>query len=322
MKQVIYKKPQPPMVSKNLYDINSDCWKQQRLRVREINNDITKGKGAVLCFLDDGIGQNNELLLNEIERWSFFEDLPIWAGNHSTNAATIVGGATLGIFPEMGFISKQVLVPDTGLGGTRQIVSAIYQALENDIRTINLSIGSDSPDPEIEKALRTYCGNGKNIATVAAGNDGHKTDYPARYAKNIKGVLSIAATQIDLQGNVTVAMFSSRGVVSLGAPGYALKAMDNNNRLDFVSGTSFSAPIVGATIAVARTIKPEITQDEILYLLKSTARVNKNESEEVRGKGYINIYDFLMSVRNNEYKPKSENRISNSKNWFCSLFCK
>lgn len=294
-----YKRPTPVLTSKIMssVDINDPCWKQQELRVAKIQ-EITKGKGAILAMLDDGVGHNTELLETDIDRWSYFDNSVIWKGDHSTFGVTVICGRSMGIFPEMTIVSKQVLNPETGTGGSKEIVSAILKAAEMGIQTINLSLGSDRPDPEIEKALKHYCSNGINVATIASGNDGPKSetsDWPANYAKSIRGILSIAATEIDKDGNVTVAMFSSRGIVSAGAPGAFLKSMDNEDRIDFVYGTSFSAPIVGASIAAARTlINRPLYQDEILDILKSTSK--KIDVNENIGDGSIRIPEIFAEV--------------------------
>ena len=305
-----YKRPTPVLVSKNMasVDINDPCWKQQELRVEEIQK-ITKGAGAVLAMLDDGVGMNTEIINLGIDRWSYFDDSVHWKGDHSTFGVTVICGKNFGIFPEMTIVSKQVLNPETGTGGSKEIVSAILKAAEMGIQTINLSLGSDRPDPEIEKALKYYCSNGINIATISAGNDGPKSetsDWPANYAKSIKGILSVAATQIDKDGNVTVAMFSSRGIVNAGAPGAFLKSMDNEDRIDFVYGTSFSSPIVGAAIAAARTlINRPLYQDEILDILAKTS--NKIDTKESIGDGSIRIPEIFSEVMNlKEYIPKKE----------------
>jgi subtilisin family serine protease len=295
MPEVVYKSPTPIFVSQDHYNDTLECWKNNVLRAKKIQEDFSDGKGAVLAILDDGVGLNVELMKNKISRTTYYDKAKKF-GNHSTHIASIIAGITYGIFPNIEIKSKQVINPDTGIGRSAEIVSAIYTCLNSGIQTINLSLGSDSPDKHIERALRDFCSNGQNIATIAAGNDGEKTDYPAYYAKKIKGVLSIAATEIDEDGNITVTAFSSRGYTSISAPGVNLKAMGINDRKKLVSGTSFSAPIVGAAIAVARSLRSGITQDEILYLLQKTA-TKMNEKPEIAGYGHIDIYNFLKAVK-------------------------
>lgn len=311
-----YKRPTDILFSKSLLDINKDCWKQQELKVDAIKK-ISKGERAVLCIIDDGVGVNIELQGNEIERWSYLDPRIENVGSHSTFAATIIAGKKIGIFPKLQIISKQVLTPSIGTGRTDNIINAIYKALDLGIETINLSLGSNYYDKKLEKALYDYCKNGINIATVASGNDGPSvdtTDYPARFAKKIKGVFSVAATELTKDGAVKVSLFSSRGVVTVSAPGHGLKSMDHKDRLDFVSGTSFSAPIVGAAIAVARTlITRKLYQDEVHDLfIKSSEKTSEESEESDGGYGNVNIVEFLTEVKKlpNEYTYTMDDPIS------------
>lgn len=309
-KEQLAHRPTAVMVSKNFYDPSKPCWKDQYLKVEEIQK-ITKGEGAVLCFIDDGIGINNELkeeigtkILNPV--YSFL-DSDNYMGDHSTNGATIVAGNTLGIFPKMKLISMPVLDPVSGVGAMHNIVSAVDKAIELNLGIINLSLGSNGSYRPLETKLAKFCSNGRRIATIAAGNDGPgDTDFPAWLAKKIKGVLSIAATQIDEEGNVSIAMFSSQGTISLSAPGHALKTMNQDNRIDFVSGTSFAAPIIGSTIAVAQALNPDLTQDQVMHYFKTTSDRMNNEPFTKQGYGSIDIVEFLNKVISKEHAPKME----------------
>lgn len=296
---IIYRIPTPIMKEKDFdgFNLSEESWHIQELKVREVQK-ITKGKGASLCFIDDGVGNNIELQDLNIERWTYMTNA-VYSGDHSTYGAVLVAGKSLGLFPEMGIVSKQALDPVSGAGGSREVVSAIYKAKEMGVRNLNMSLGSNYPDREIEKALKSFCDNGINTVTIAAGNDGpdsNSTDYPARYAQNIPGVFSIAALQV-FMGKIVVAFFSSRGIITLAAPGHALKSMDQANRFDLISGTSFAAPIVGGTIAAARTlVKRELTQNEILDCLTKSSQNLKDSTSNV-GSGGLNIVDFFKEIK-------------------------
>ncbi len=314
----IARRPTPVPTSKIFYDPSKPCWKQQQLKVDQIQQ-ITKGNGAILTFIDDGVGINEELLktvLVEGTRWkaepkivepllSFVQGIePSFHGEHSTHGATIVAGNTLGIFPEMKIGSIQVLDAETGVGSMDWVTNGINEATKLNLGVINLSLGSDGPDLSSKKALIRYCSNGKRIAVVAAGNDAKATDYPAAYAKDIDGVLSVAATQIDKEGNVTIAAFSSYGVVNISAPGHSLKSMTQDNQIDYVSGTSFAAPIVSSTIAVAQALNPNITFQQIMYYLTTTAKKIPEANTEHQGAGSIDILSFLKMVKEDApWKP-------------------
>ncbi len=291
----IYKRPTQIYLSKNLLNPSIACWKQQHLRVAEIQK-ITKGKGAIITFLDDGLGQNTELagrIINPV-----YSHLPNsnWFGEHSTNGATIIGGNSLGIFPEMQFKSRQVLDPIHGSGTSKAITEAIYASLEAGDRVLNMSLGSDDPDPIIEKAIKDFTKDGKRFIIIAAGNDANATDYPAAYAKYIKGVISVAATTINPDGKISIANFSSHGIITVAAPGEGLKTMTLNSTIDFVSGTSFAAPIVSGMIAVAISLNPSITVETVMTLLTTTSHKITSIPSTYQGKGEIDILSFLKKV--------------------------
>ncbi len=278
----------------NMYDFKKESWHLQVLKVKEIQA-ISKGKGAVICFLDDGVGQNSEIYGKIRDSYKF---LPIeeWEGEHSTFGATLAVGETMGLFPEMVVDTSMVLHPETGIGSVDWVVSAIYHAKSRGIKLINLSLGADEPDRRWEKALRDFCSDGQSIATIAAGNDSKQTDYPAMYARMIPGVISVAATQINPKGEINIATFSSWGEITISAPGHGLKSQNHVNELEFVSGTSFAAPIVGAAIAVAQTLRPGITQGQIIAALASTAK-HMSEDKKHSGYGHIDIVSFLARVK-------------------------
>ncbi len=295
---IIYRIPTPIMKEKEyIFNISEESWHIQELKVKEVQK-ITKGKGASLCFIDDGVGNNIELQDLNIERWTYMKNA-VKAGDHSTYGAVLVAGKNLGLFPQMDIISKQALDPISGAGGSREVVSAIYKAKELGIVNLNMSLGSNYPDREIEKALRSFCDNGINTVTIAAGNDGdmpNTSDYPANYAKTIPGVFSIAALQVYM-GKIVVAFFSSRGIITLAAPGHALKSMDQANRLDLISGTSFAAPIVGGAIAAARTlVNRPLSQIEILDCLTKSS-TDLNDTVANVGSGGLNIVDFFKEIK-------------------------
>jgi hypothetical protein len=297
-----------------IIDPAAKCWKQQALNVAKIQL-ITKGEKAILCYVDDGVAMNNELIgrlkqpvTSLLPHGSFF-------GSHATFGATIVGGSDLGIFPKMQFESIQVLDPISGTGSGAAIVAAINLAKEKGLKCINLSLGSDSPDYKVKSALKKYCSDGISFAVIAAGNDAKQTDYPAAWAEEIPGVLSVAATEIDKNRNIHIASFSSFGITTISAPGAALKSIDHENNLDFVSGTSFATPIVSGTIAVLQSLR-ELNHGQVMWLFcHSAKKINGDKARE--GYGHINILEMLYLLK---LETIPELHIKNKKTFWSRIF--
>ncbi len=95
---------------------------------------------------------------------------------------------------------------------------AIRYAVDNGARVLNLSLGGESPTEATREALQYAVSRGAFVA-VAAGNefeDGNPRGYPASYAREIDGVMAVAAVGPDLNR----AYYSSTGdYVEIAAPG-------------------------------------------------------------------------------------------------------
>lgn len=89
-------------------------------------------------------------------------------------------------------------VPPSNRGGcpVSAVVEAIRHAADQGAHVINLSLGGNNEAPAYLDALRYAAGRGAFVS-IAAGNGfetGNQRSYPASYAAEIDGVMSVAAT--------------------------------------------------------------------------------------------------------------------------------
>jgi serine protease len=86
--------------------------------------------------------------------------------------------------------------PDNTGGCTdAAIAEAIHYAADNAADVINLSLGGEDPSPVILEALQYAVGRGLFVS-IAAGNEyreGNPVIYPAKYAEQLDGVVSVGA---------------------------------------------------------------------------------------------------------------------------------
>jgi serine protease len=112
-----------------------------------------------------------------------------------------------------GFIS-----PDAGGCPLDAIAAGIRYAADNGARVINLSLGGTDPQTTIHDALVYAVGKGAFVS-IAMGNDfddGNPIEYPASYAPDIEGVMSVGAVGRSLKH----AFYSSAGAYcEIAAPG-------------------------------------------------------------------------------------------------------
>ena len=159
-----------------------------------------------------------------------------------------------------------------GQGSSLNVSQAIRWAADHGARIINLSLGTNETfggPTDIEVAIN-YAWSKGALIVAAAGNGGADgvgdpaLDYPAR----LPNVVSVAA--IDETGQR--ASFSNYGPgLDLSAPGDRILTLDGNNNIQYLRGTSFSAPFVSAVAALLLSVDRNLTNVDLWNILNSTA---------------------------------------------------
>lgn len=130
-----------------------------------------------------------------------------------------------------------------GTGYDSDIIRAIYYAVKNGARVMNMSFDIPSYSPELAKAV-SYA-NSKGVVSVAsAGNDGQRTVV---YPGGLPGVIDVASTSdSDVQST-----FTNYGAppVWMAAPGESIVTTYPWGTYAAGWGTSFSTPFVAGTAA-------------------------------------------------------------------------
>jgi subtilisin family serine protease len=132
-----------------------------------------------------------------------------------------------------------------GTGYTSDIIRGLYYAVQNNADVINMSFDFTVPSPELAQAIANAEKN--NVVCVASsGNDGaSEVVYPAGLA-GVMGVASVGETR-------QRSSFSNYGtqVTYVAAPGENIISTYPYDTYASSSGTSFSAPFVAGTAALA-----------------------------------------------------------------------
>jgi len=131
-----------------------------------------------------------------------------------------------------------------GTGYDSDVLRAIYYAVKNGAKIMNMSFDFSSYSPELARAIN-YA-NSKGVLTVAsAGNDGTRTTV---YPGGLPGVVDVASTSnTDIQST-----FTNYGAppVWMAAPGEGVVTTYPWGTYAAGWGTSFSTPFVAGTAAV------------------------------------------------------------------------
>jgi serine protease AprX len=221
----------------------------------------------------------------------------IIAGNSfNRDIADPARGAYVGIAPEADLVAIKI-ADDDGDSTVLDVISALQFAVEHkdalNIRVINLSVSSDSPDSYLDDPLDAaveFAWHAGIVVVAAAGNRGGEADAVKFAPGNDPYVISVGATDetntVDPSDD-TVAAFSSRGITQDGvakpdmvAPGVRIVAplamgsafqalcpqciLGNYLR---IGGTSAAAPVVAGAAALLLQARPELNPDEVKALL-------------------------------------------------------
>jgi subtilisin family serine protease len=145
-------------------------------------------------------------------------------------------------------------------------ICGIYYAIEKGAKVINLSWGFESEEmPVILKEALEIARCQDIIVITSAGNNGKNNDkinkYPANYSATMDNVISVAALELDQNGqNPKLADYSNFGpqTVDIAANGFVETTGLNNSYIS-LSGTSLSAPIVSRIAAIIRARFPQLS---------------------------------------------------------------
>lgn len=94
-----------------------------------------------------------------------------------------------------------ILNPEHPGGSDAIIADAIRHAADNGAQVINLSLGGPGPAPILRDAISYAVSRGAFVA-IAAGNSGDEenpVEYPAAYAEEIRGAMTVGAVNRDLR---------------------------------------------------------------------------------------------------------------------------
>jgi hypothetical protein len=172
-------------------------------------------------------------------------------GYHGTVVASTAAAAVNGVGAEGVYPLAAVRTWDLGDLSDASLIEGIMGAVAAGPSVINLSLGGDAASRAEYEAIAYAVGTG-SLVVASAGNElgeGNPTLYPASYPH----VLTVGS--IGREGNAS-AFSSASPAVDLVAPGEDVAAQDpvtGTHRLE--TGTSFSAPIVSAAAAWARTVR-------------------------------------------------------------------
>ena len=206
-------------------------------------------------------------------------------GNPAYGHATLCAGVIAAVAPDSMIMPLRVF-DDSGQTDVFSVTKAIYYAVRNGAKVINMSFGMSQSYNSIKTALSYAASNGV-VVIASAGNENSATPQFPASVSGVIGVASVSSTDAK-------ASFSNYGTtVYVDAPGINIISAYPGGRYAMVSGTSFSAPMVAAEAALVMSVKTVNAKTAI-----GSAVVNINsQNPSYVGKLGLGRVDLLNAVK-------------------------
>jgi subtilisin family serine protease len=243
--------------------------------------DQTKGdSGVIIAVLDTGVELTHPDIKNKIV--SPGKDFvngdndasdDLWHGTHVAGIAAAETNNELGIAGvawDCAVLPGKIIAA-SGEGDYGALILAIYWAVDQGAKVINLSLGGEERDDDLLAALKDAYE--RNVVIVAAaGNEGGPVLYPAAYDRYC---LAVAATDY----NDNRADFSNMGPeIDVAAPGIDVLSLYPTwdtpagfAPYAYANGTSMATPHVAGLAALLKSLKPWLTAGEVMNIIRYSA---------------------------------------------------
>lgn len=233
---------------------------------------IWTNPGEILNGIDDdGNGYVDDL--HGIDTIGSDSD-PLDAGDHGTHCAGTIGAVGDNGLGVVGVNWRCRLVPirTIGSGTWSDTVEAMEYVLDQGITVSSNSYtgGGIIPQPmyEVIQASQEI----GHIFVVAAGNDGSNIDiYPTWPASmNLPNIICVAGTN-NIDGLYPSSNFGAFSV-DVGAPAVDVYSTAGAMGYDYRTGTSMACPHVAGVVALLWSRNPQLSWQQVIEIVKSTAR--------------------------------------------------
>ncbi|WP_081791946.1 S8 family peptidase [Caldalkalibacillus mannanilyticus] len=274
-------------------------WNLSQIQVKEGWEISSGSEEVIIAVLDTGVDlKHQDIAEKMVEGFNAFDGSsdPTDEHGHGTHVAGISSAITNNVKGIAGVSWRNRIMPikvldEKGEGSLFEITSGIRWATDHGAKVINMSLGDTENSPMLYDAIR-YAYEHDVMLIAAAGNDNvSQMMYPAGYEE----VLAVSAVNPDK----TKAEFSNYGShIDVAAPGESIPSLFPDNHYVYMSGTSMAAPHVSGMAGLIRSVRPDLSNEEVMNLIRHTAEDLGDEGHDSYfGYGLINVAKALEYVQ-------------------------
>jgi hypothetical protein len=243
----------------------SQQWSLQNIQAQRAFDNGNFNTEILVGVVDTGIDRTHPDLVDNLSN-KFFDSFGGTAQDghgHGTHVSGTIAAGFNNNLGVTGLCKKCKIVPmkvlaDNGHGSLFNIINAIDWAINNNIKILNMSLGSPGYSDPFEDSL-TDAKNHDILVIAAAGNNGHNTDEHSHYPSgfDLDNIVSVAS----IDSNGALSSFSNFGVetVDLAAPGGVILSTWPNGKYNSISGTSMATPHVTGVAAAIWSMVPDLS---------------------------------------------------------------
>jgi hypothetical protein len=258
--------------------------------------DSTRGSGVTIAILDTGVdGTHPDLAAQLVPGWNFYANNSSTSDphGHGTWVSGTAGGTDnngIGVAAIAGNakIMPIVVADATATAYASTISQGISYAIDHGARVANISYQNLLTSSSVISAAQ-YMKSKNGLVVIAAGNCGCNGTFTPSTS-----MISVSATD----ANDQITSFSSYGsYVSISAPGIDIYTTTVGGGYSTAWGTSFSSPVVAATVALMMSANPSLANTQIESLLYSTATdLGASGRDMYYGYGRVNAAAAVLAV--------------------------
>ncbi len=275
-------------------------WHHAKIQSPEVWRTTRGSEEVVVAVLDTGVnGSLAEFQGRMVPGYNFVSDSPLANDDHGhgTAVAGVIaanannGHLVTGVDWNCRIMPVKVL-DRNNTGYYSWWADAIYFAVANGARVINLSAGGDTDNNTLKNAVRHAVREGVVFVSITHNDGTGVVRFPGRMPESI----TVGATERDDRW----ASFSNWGTgIDLVAPGRDIYTVSRTGTLTWWWGTSFAAPQVSAVAALLLSVRPDLDQEGVRLLLRAGADDQVGDWRDVpgfdfyHGAGRLNAFHSL-----------------------------